>query len=482
MMMPQLSGRCFPGPTAPRPRLRRGFSGPWACWPARHPRAPAVAALIAADTATARQFLELLAGMYLVEESGEDRYRLHDLLRLYAAERSSTEDTDEGRSAARRRVLDGYLHTAYAANCAIAHDLRIPLDAAAEGCVPLTFTTIRQALDWCETEHANLMASISMAAETGHHVTAWQIPATLWGYFVVRNPWHDVIKSHQLGLAAALGEIDDRTGEVWMLAFLGYVHRVRCPEEAIGYCHQALAILRELGNRSGQAQVLNFLGLAHHELRRSEEALGYCQQALAICREIGDRPNQARCLTSMNAILRGLRRSEEAIGHGDQALAIFRELGDRWGQGLALDTKARTNLDLRRFEEAVTTCRQALSVHREIGDRNGEVDALNTLSAAHRGLGGFRDAVGYSRQALSIVRETGDRHGEGITLTKLGSALCADGRTDAARRCWGDAVAILEALASPKAAEVRVLLEMLDAGEADQHVAETLGRPHAEHR
>ena len=127
--------------------------------------APAVAALIAADTATARQLLELLAGMYLVEDSGEDRYRLHDLLRLYATERSSAEDTDEGRSAARHRVLDWYLHTAQAANSSIAHDLCFPqirLDAAAEGCVPLTFATIRQALDWCETEHANLMASISM--------------------------------------------------------------------------------------------------------------------------------------------------------------------------------------------------------------------------------------------------------------------------------------------------------------------------------
>jgi len=137
-------------------------------------------------------------------------------------------------------------------------------------------------------------------------------------------------------------------------------------------------------------------------------------------------------------------------------------------------------MDRRRFEETVTTCRQALSVHREIGDRTGEVDALNTLSAAYRGMGRFGEAVGYSRQALSIMRETGDRHGEGITLTKLGAALCAEGRTDAARRCWRDAVAILEGLASPKAAEARMLLEKLDAGEADQHVAETPGRPHAE--
>jgi len=133
-------------------------------------------------------------------------------------------------------VLDWYLHTAYAANSAIAHDLCIPqicLDAAAEGCVPLTFTTIRQAIDWCETEHASLMASIRMAAETGHHIAAWKIPATLPGYFVIRKRWHDGTTSHQLGLAAAR-EIGDRTGEARMLSFLGYgLRRIRPSSTAV---------------------------------------------------------------------------------------------------------------------------------------------------------------------------------------------------------------------------------------------------------
>jgi tetratricopeptide (TPR) repeat protein len=154
------------------------------------------------------------------------------------------------------------------------------------------------------------------------------------GYFVICKPWHDWIISLQLGLAAAR-DIGDRTGEAWMLGLLGYAYRVRCPEEAVICCHQALAVFGELGDRIIQATVLSNLGLAYHELRRSEEALGCCQQALVISRELGDRPNQANCLTAMSVILRGLRRSEEATGYCDQALVIFRELGDRWGQGVA---------------------------------------------------------------------------------------------------------------------------------------------------
>ena len=56
------------------------------------------------------------------------------------------------------------------------------------------------------------------------------------------------------------------------------------------------------------------------------------------------------------------------------------------------------------------------------------------------------------------MRETGDRHREGITVTKLGIALYADGQTDTARRCWRDAIAILEGLASPRTAKACMLL------------------------
>ena len=42
-----------------------------------------------------------------------------------------------------------------------------------------------------------------------------KIPATMWGHFLIRKPWHDVITAHQLGLAAAR-QIHDQTGEAWM--------------------------------------------------------------------------------------------------------------------------------------------------------------------------------------------------------------------------------------------------------------------------
>jgi Helix-turn-helix domain/NB-ARC domain len=44
----------------------------------------------------ARRLLDVLTSVHLLEETGHGRYRFHDLLRAYAAERAAAEDTEEG--------------------------------------------------------------------------------------------------------------------------------------------------------------------------------------------------------------------------------------------------------------------------------------------------------------------------------------------------------------------------------------------------
>jgi DNA-binding SARP family transcriptional activator len=71
----------------------------------------AAAALAGTAPRTARQLLDLLAEVHLIEHAGHGRYRLHDLLRIYAAERV-TEEPDQDRAMALDRLLHWYLHTA----------------------------------------------------------------------------------------------------------------------------------------------------------------------------------------------------------------------------------------------------------------------------------------------------------------------------------------------------------------------------------
>ncbi|MDQ3885442.1 MAG: hypothetical protein M3308_00120, partial [Actinomycetota bacterium] len=140
---------------------------------------PAAAALAGITTPRARQLLDVLTGVHLLEETGRDRYRFHDLLRVYAAERAAAEETDHERDITVRRLLEWYLHTAGATAHVFARWRYVTLDPPEAGCSPLVFTSYRQALEWCEAERANLVAVTRHAAECGQHVIAWKLPGVL---------------------------------------------------------------------------------------------------------------------------------------------------------------------------------------------------------------------------------------------------------------------------------------------------------------
>jgi len=77
---------------------------------------PAAAALAGTTPQEARQAVDALTAVSLLEECGPDRYRFHDLIRLYAAECAEVGETVADRAAAIRRLLTWYQHTADAAD------------------------------------------------------------------------------------------------------------------------------------------------------------------------------------------------------------------------------------------------------------------------------------------------------------------------------------------------------------------------------
>ncbi|MBV9730901.1 MAG: tetratricopeptide repeat protein [Pseudonocardiales bacterium] len=391
---------------------------------------PAAAALAGTTTAQARQLLDHLTGEHLLEETGRERYRFHDLLRVYAAERAATEETDHERGNAVRRLLAWYLHTADAAGRILTSQWRcVPLDPPEAGFLPLAFTTHHQALKWCEAERANLVATTRHAAEYSQHVIAWKLPAVLWGFFAMRAYWADWITTHEIGLAAT-----------------HYLH-----------------------DRHGAAWIANNLGDGYRGLKRFNDAINHLQQALVAWRELGDRWGEGWTLYNLGTLYRSMGRFDEAFKHYHQALARGREINDHWGEGWILHNLATTYRHLGRFDEAVEHYHQALIVRREINDRWGEGWTLHRLAITYRVQGRFAEAVEHYHQALIVYREINNRWGEGWMLYNIGELLHDTGRPAAARASWRhQALAIFEELGDPQAVEVRARLEALDNDDPDQ--------------
>jgi DNA-binding SARP family transcriptional activator len=384
----------------------------------------AAAVLAGTDMAGARRLLETLADAHLLEEVGPDRFRFHELVRVYASEHAAEEEAPADRDAGIRRLLSWYLHTADAADSVLdPRRPRVPLDTPDTTVRPLTFASHDEALQWCEGERANLVAAARQAAAIEDHKTAWQLPLALFGYFYLRKPWNDWIAADQVGLSSA----------------------------------------RLLSDQFGEAAILTSLGIAYYDLRRFEEAIQCLERSLLLWHAVGFPQGEGVTLDPLGAAYRDTGRFDDAIDCFGRALLLWRAVGDSWGEGITLHNLGDTYRELQRFDEAIEHFRKSQSVRREIGDQWGLAWTLHDLGSAYAGLGQYDNALGCYRQALAIRREVGDQHGEARTLRRLGQVYRATGQPGMAGNMWRQAQTIFEDLGDPRAEQIRADLEKLTA-------------------
>ena len=378
----------------------------------------AAAALSGTPLEQADLCLQTLVDAHLLDEPAPGRYRLHDLLRAYAAQRCRAQEPQRWRDDALGRLLDFYLYTVDGAE-----DLLRPkrLDRAAPRTAATSFHAFGdrdEALAWLDQERGNLVPLVRAAVEQGFDPQAWQIARYLWGYYETRRHWADWADSHEAALPAARRS-GDPLAEARLLVGLGVVcHDLRRYDDAVARYLEALALMRRAGFRSGEAGVLTNLGNTYRRMGRLADCIDCQEQSLRICRDAGDPGGEAIALANLGELYREDGRLPESIRVQQTALAMFRSWGDERVEGTVLDGLARTYLAMGRHARASTECHAALAARRACGDRFGEAESLECL-------GRLREAVG---------------------------------DPDGARQAWHDALEIADALHAPLAADLRARL------------------------
>ena len=409
------SGQTLSSPAARMFRLLGVHSGP-------DISIAAAASLAATSLDQARRALDELTAAHLLTEHAQGRYRLHDLLRAYAAEQAqSATHRDDGHAAA-GRVLDHYLHTARAATLLLypARDLST-LPAPASGTLPEHLRSDRHALAWFDSERQVLLAATALAATARFDTHAWQIPSALAGYLERGGHWHDYAATQTAALGAA-ERADDLAGQANACLLLGRAcSRTGSHQRAQLHLRHALKLYTALGDHAGQAHVHHSLGWTLGQQRRYREAL-----------------QQAR-----------------------QALSLYRAADHRTGQARALNTVGWYGSLLGMHQQALTYCQQALELHHELGNHDGEADAWDSLGHAHQHLGHSSDAIACYRRALRLFQKLGDRHQQADTLARLGDIYRADSQPHRARDAWQQALDILTDLHHPAVGDIRTRLTSL---------------------
>ena len=285
---------------------------------------------------------------------------------------------------------------------------------------------------------------------------------SLGGGYIVLGQTPRAIEFFEQALAI-YREVGERTGEATALNSLGSGRlALGDARSAIEHYEQALAIYREVGNRIGEANALNSIGTGYNALGEAREAIGYFEQALDIYREAGIPTGEANAVYSLGNGYIALGEVRRAIGYYEQALEVYRETRDRGGQATALNSLGSGYADLGQLRRAIGFYDEALDIYREIGDRGGEGNALNSLGNGHLGLGDAPRAIEYYEQALAIYREIGHRMYEGAPVTNMGLSYAALGDPQRAIALHEEALVIYREVGR-RDAEASTLIALAEA-------------------
>jgi tetratricopeptide (TPR) repeat protein len=227
------------------------------------------------------------------------------------------------------------------------------------------------------------------------------------------------------------------------------------PRERIAWLEAAVASAQRLGQRQSEGSALANLGLALADLGGTRQAIEHYESALSLHRESGDRRAEGAALGNLGSACAALGETRKAIEFYERYLAIAREISDRRSEGNALGNLGSAYFSLGEIRHAVEFYEQRLVIAREIGDRRGEGAALGNLGIAYESLGEAPRAVEYHQQYLAIAREIGDRRGEGNALFNLSLALDDLGERSEAIAHASAALRIFEQIEDPNAAKVR---------------------------
>ncbi|GIE54572.1 AfsR/SARP family transcriptional regulator [Actinoplanes nipponensis] len=384
----------------------------------------AAAALAGEPVPGVRAQLAQLARANLLVEHAPGRYTQHDLLRTYAAELTRAHDSADARRHAESRLLAYYTHTACAANRLLYPTLEpiaVPLDPPPSGVAPEHLADHGSALAWLAAEHANLLAALGRAAESGAHAVTWQLAWGLDTFQYRQWHWHDHAATWLAAVTAAR-RLGHATAE-------GYAHRrlsdaegvLNHPEAAYEHAEQALRLFSAAADRFGEGCVHLDLSMLAERQGDNEQALAHARRALDVAREIGHERQQARALNTVgwfHALL------------GDQAAAL-------------------------------DFCGEALAVNLRLGDTESTAMTLDSIGFAYRNLGDHGPAVASYERAIAIYRELGYSFPTADTLVRLGETHEAAGHPEAARAAWHEALKIFLELGHSMAAEVRAKLRAL---------------------
>jgi DNA-binding SARP family transcriptional activator len=393
--------------------------------------------------------LDRLVAAHLIQIAGTDvvgqvRYRMHDLIRVYARERAAAEDPEADRLAAIRRALHHWLGLVTAGEQAFYGDSYHARIAQEIGhAVPAQAALDRVSLDpltWIEAERVAFVSAVRQAAEVGLLAECWRLACVSELLLSHRELKDESLVVHTVALGAAR-RVGDRRGEAIALMALGKTESERGAwTRSRSLFEDAEAMLVAEGDEHGAA-------LCQWELARKDRHEGRLESArhrymamLQACHDM-DLALEALALLGLGQVQLLDENPAAAIRDLEAAMRVSGRCAGAVPRLLVLLWYGEAHLQVGDRVLAAKAFREVASWSARVGDLCGEIMSLCGLTRAALAEGDVDEAERVAtslRNRHHLLREPSTRI---VASSTVASVLLAKGDVRSARQFAEDALA-----------------------------------------
>ncbi|MFH8610332.1 AfsR/SARP family transcriptional regulator [Streptomyces sp. NPDC018029] len=492
------------GYEALEPELARAFRMVSLCYMPSFCRGAAGALLDVSDE-EAETAVERLVDAGLMELHGEDRYRFHDLVRLFARQQCELRESARERTAARLRFLDYVVATVITAIRRTKPHSVLPRLLHSPASPGKKLPDEAAARDWLVVAHSRLCAAAEEALRhvpqpVGHRPDAGHAPdaghrpgaahegdlrhgpgtaglppdapsdgppglrptvdlLTAWSHLVVGTTRHrDLEPLAELALRTARSHGDDRSA-ARALRLLGAPHY---GTETFGRAERALREALRLAAATGDllvgAEGGHELGIVLMGTGRHEEALEQLRLAYARFGALGGHDDRIRILSHMARAYVSLGRRAAADTALVESVRQARRSGSTSTLAHVLYQAGCALLTDGRAAAAAERLREAQRLHGRTRDPRWEALCWARLAYCELDENRPGEAMRCADAALAVEGELGDAFCHALAMAARGRALLALGDLDRARAALRIAHRVMERRGAAEATEIATLL------------------------
>lgn len=366
---------------------------------------PLAAALSGIGGDKAHDLMATLVAANLVQTTMPGRYVFHDLVRLYARHCFDTDETPAAQELAVHRVVNYYLHEAYACHDVLRPTTPLPEQHTDHPPMPFTATSPAEALSWLDAERANLRLITALALHRGLPQLSWRLAEAQWPVFELRCRYDDAAAVYAIGLEAAR-TCKDQIGENHLLHRLGSLYRAMGqPDKALQLCEAALVVAATTHDHDIRCATLNTIGIVHGSAARWDDAVRCFERSLTIARTHQLHLREQSALGNLGCLAIMRRRFHDAVEYIDQSLETYRRYGLTEGLSILLNNYGHACRELGRYDEALAHHREGLAISRREGRRMSEAEALDGIGLILHATEGLDAARPYWEAAYALYRE-----------------------------------------------------------------------------